>query len=497
MSNEQLEKQFKKFLLLLKDKQEKDIHKLTKAWEFAKKAHAGQKRKTGDPYTSHLLETAITLAKWKMDTTTIVAGLLHDTIEDAGVTKEELEKLFGNDVAILVDGVSKVSNLRLKGSQEEQFVETLRKMILVMAKDLRVVFVKLADRRHNMQTLYPLPADKQVRISRETIELFAPLAERIGMGSIKSELEELAFPYLYAKDFKRLTNESKPYYERAGKHIKKMTKEISHSLKREGIPHTIAGRQKNKYSLWRKLQRVEIDWDFEKIHDIVALRILVADLKNCYTALGIVHSLYKPVPKLGISDFIAQPKPNGYRSIHTKVFGPEGRIVEIQIRTYQMHEEAEYGMAAHWAYAEEKSKAKSDKKLEKEGGTVDKKLTWVQQLVQWQKEMVDSKEFINAVKFDGFQHRNFVFTPKGDVLDLPSQATPVDFAYAVHTGLGNYIQGAKVNGKMVPLNYKLMSGDVVEIIKAKNPKKPTKTWLEFVVTTAAKREINKSLRSGV
>lgn len=494
MSNEQLEKQFNDLLVLLEDKQESDKAKVKQAWEFAKSVHVGQKRKTGDPYTSHLLETALTLARWKMDITTIIAGLLHDSIEDADVTRDQLEQVFGGDVALLVDGVSKVSSLRLKGSTEEQFVETLRKMILVMAKDLRVVFVKLADRRHNMQTLHPLPREKQVRISRETIELFAPLAERIGMGSIKGELEELAFPYLYPEEYKKVVDQSSQYYKKAVTHIKKITEEIEKALRDEGLSPDISGRQKNKYSLWRKLQREEIDWDFDKIHDIVALRVLVDDVKHCYTALGLVHSLYRPVPKLGVSDFIAQPKPNGYRSIHTKVFGPDGRIVEIQIRTKQMHIEAEYGMAAHWAYAEKKSKIKSGKLLEKQGVMVHKKLNWVQQLVQWQKEIADSEEFINAVKFDGFQHRNFVFTPEGDVYDLPRNATPVDFAYAIHTGMGNFIQGAKVNGRMVPLDYQLVSGDVVEILKSKYPRIPNRSWLEFVVTTTAKREINKKIR---
>lgn len=497
MTNEQLEKRFQDLQDLLKDKSEKDREIIKQAWEFAKEAHAGQKRLTGDPYTSHLVETAVTLANWKMDTTTIIAGLLHDTIEDAHITKEELEKEFGSEVALLIHGVSKVSGLRLKSGSMEQTVETLRKMILVMAQDLRVVFVKLADRRHNMQTLHPLSTEKQRKIAKETIELFSPLAERIGMGSVKGDLEELAFPYLYPEEFQRINKESKPYYERAGKHIKKMKSKIAWSLEQEKINHSISGRQKNKYSLWRKLQRTEVDWDFEKIHDIVALRVLVDDLKSCYTALGIIHSLYRPVPKLGISDFIAQPKPNGYRSIHTKVFGPGGRIVEIQIRTFEMHENAEYGVAAHWAYAEEKSRSKDGEKLEKEGASVNKKLTWVKQLVQWQKELADSEEFINAVKFDGFQHRNFVFTPKGDVFDLPRDATPVDFAYTVHTGLGHYIQGAKVNGKMVPLDHKLVSGDIVEIIKSKNPRLPNKTWLDFVVTTIARREINKKIKSDV
>ncbi len=434
------------------------------------------------------------MSDWHLDATTIVAGLLHDTVEDGGATPEDLQANFGDEIATLVSGVTTVSGLRLKGSHEDMFVESLRKMILVMAHDLRVVFVKLADRMHNMQTLAALPPEKQHKIARETLEIFAPLSERLGMGLVKAQLEDLSFPYLYPDKYKHVLTESKKYYISSTEHTEKMMSEILALLKREEIGGTVLGRQKHLYSLWKKLERPEIKGDFEKIHDIVALRVLVDRVSDCYAALGIVHSLYKPVPSIGISDFIAQPKPNGYRSIHTKVFGPEGRIVEVQIRTFEMHEEAEHGAAAHWAYSEAKSQGVKDSLLESGKATDStKKLTWVKELVSWQEQITDSEEFLKAVKFDAFQHRNFVFSPKGDVFDLPQGATPVDFAFAVHTNLGFYIAGAKVNGKIVPLTHQLKSGDVVEILKAKNMHEPSRHWLETVVTTTARRQINRFL----
>lgn len=470
---------------------------LDEAWQFAKEAHQGQLRFSGDPYVSHSLETALILADWKLDLATVIAGLLHDTIEDAGVKKEKLETKFGSDIAYLVQGVSKVSSIKLRGSKEDQFVENLRKMFLAMARDLRVVFVKLADRLHNMRTLWALPSDRQKKIARETLEIYAPLAERLGMGEVKGVLEDLSFFYLYPDEYQNLVKISKPYYKEAENIIKTMRQKILRYLAEEKIRVVMQSRKKHLYSLWTKLKRPEIAGDFGKIYDIVALRVIVEDnnIPACYSSLGIIHNFYKPVPYLGISDFIAQPKPNGYRSIHTKVFGPKGKIVEIQIRTQKMHQEAEYGLAAHWAYSEEKAKGKSGAYLEEIGVKAPKeKMGWVNQLVRWQEELSDSKEYLEAVKFDVLRHRNFVFSPAGDVYDLPADATPVDFAYAVHTHLGNYIKGAKVNGRIVPLDYKLKSGDVVEIIKSKNPQKPRRDWLDFVATSAAKREIKKALR---
>lgn len=495
MTKTELEKKFTELIDEIKGYNESaDFSRIKRAWEFAKIAHTGQKRLTGEAFVAHPLEVAKRLVAWRLDTPSIVAALLHDTIEDGGAKRQDIVSEFGEEVATLVDGVTKVTSLRLKGSREKEFVENLRKMLLVMAQDLRVILVKLADRLHNMQTLYSLSAQKQKENAEETLDIYAPLAERLGMGRVKGELEDLSFPYVFPEEYKKLLKESKPFYKEAEEHIEKMKRALLKELISEGIKAEIHGRKKHLYSLYRKLLRPEIDGDFDRVHDIVALRIIVGTVAHCYAALGKVHSLYKPVPHIGISDFIAQPKPNGYRSIHTKVFGPGGRIVEVQIRTFLMHEEAEFGVAAHWAYEELKSAGEKDEVLEKKGAKAPQKLSWVKQLVEWQNELTDSEEFLRAVKFDALKHRDFVFSPMGDVFDLPVGATPIDFAYAVHTQLGNSVAGAKVDGKIVPLDYKLKSGQVVEIIKSKYPKGPNHDWLEFVVTTEARREINKYLR---
>ncbi|MGB9911367.1 MAG: RelA/SpoT family protein [Microgenomates group bacterium] len=466
---------------------------IKKAFLFAQKVHHGQKRLTSEDFINHPLKVAQFLAEWKLDSVSIAAGLLHDVVEDGGVSLDTLKKEFGQEIAFLVDGVSKVGELKLRGSEEEEFVENLRKMIVVMAKDLRVVFIKMADRYHNMQTLWPLPKEKQKRIAKETLEIYAPLAERMGIGEIKGRLEDLAFPYLFPKEYRWLMKYSRPYYKRANELLLEVKKKLLKELFKEGIKAKINTRAKHFYSLYKKLLRPEINKDITKIYDLVALRILVETVEECYTALGVVHSVYKPVPFLGVSDFIAQPKPNGYRSIHTKVFGPEGRIFEVQIRTFQMHEEAEYGIASHWYYGEIKEKGAKNSKLEKGVFTPSEKLSWVKQLVAWQKEIVDSKKFLETLKFDALAHRIFVFSPKGDVFDLPAGATPIDFAYAVHTDLGNEAVGAKVNGVMVKLNHPLKSGDMVEIIRKKGTG-PSRDWLDFVVTNLAKKRIEKYFR---
>lgn len=484
-----LEKRLKRM-----DFEEKDLKDVQKAWEFSKLAHDGQKRLSGDDFVNHPLEVSVILADWRLDKTTIVAGLLHDTIEDGGAKREDIVEMFGEDVALLVDGVTKVTGLELKGSREEEFIENLRKMILVMAKDLRVVLVRLADRLHNMQTLHALSEEKQRKVAGETLEIYAPLAERLGIGEVKGQLEDLAFPYLFEKEYKKVKKKSKIHFKRAEEHIKKMKRSLLRELAGEGIRAEIHGRKKHLYSLWRKLERPGNDWDFDKINDIVALRIIIDDVAECYVALGIVHNSYKPVPSIGVSDFIAQPKPNGYRSVHTKVFGSKGRIVEVQIRTHKMHEEAEYGIAAHWSYSLAKARGAKEEELQKGIKVTGERLSWVKQLVDWQNQMTDKGEFMKAVKFDALAHRDFVFSPKGDVYDLPRGATPVDFAYTVHTELGNSIAGAKVDGRMVPLDYQLKSGEVVEILKSKSPKGPTHNWIDFVKTTTARREINKYLR---
>jgi len=434
------------------------------------------------------------LADYRLDSASIAAGLLHDTVEDAGVTFSELEKEFGVEITNLVKGVTNISKIKLSGSSEEEFVENLRKMILAMAKDLRVVLIKLADRLHNMQTLRYLPDEKQKRISRETLEVYAPLADRLGMGNMKGALEDLAFPFLYPEDFKWVSDYSKPYYKNTEEFLVKATRVAYRRLVEEEVKAQISSRSKHLYSLWRKLLRPEIDKDISKVYDLVAMRVLVNDIKDCYAALGILHSIWKPVPAIGIRDFISQPKPNGYRSIHTNVFSLHERILEIQIRTFEMHEQAENGIAAHWFYTNAKGRGVNDAILEK--GKIfapGNKLSWVKQLVAWQRQVVDSQEFMDSLRFDALAERIFVFSPHGDVFDLPSGATPIDFAYGVHTDLGDEADGAKVNGKLVSLDYKLKSGDMVEIIK-KEGSKPSEGWLRFVVTNQAKRKITQYLR---
>ncbi|OGM18832.1 hypothetical protein A2686_02220 [Candidatus Woesebacteria bacterium RIFCSPHIGHO2_01_FULL_38_10] len=491
-----LEKEFEKLIVKIKgyNADELDVKFLKKVWKFSKLAHSGQKRLSGDPYVLHELETAKNLANWKLDIKTIAAGLLHDVVEDGAATNEDIIDNFGEEVTGLVSGVTKVSNVKLRGKKEEEFVENLRKMFLAMAKDLRVVLVKLADRLHNMQTLSYVAEEKQERIAKETLEVFAPLVERLGMGEVKAELDDLAFPYVYPAEYEKVKEKSQVHYKKADLRIKKMKRTLLKKLSDQAIKAKIDTRKKHLYSLWKKLERPGVNWNFERIYDIGALRILVDTVSQCYAALGIVHQCYKLVPHIGVSDFIAQPKPNGYQSIHTIVFSPGQKIIEVQIRTYTMHEQAEFGMAAHWAYSQAKSKGVKDELLAR-GISVDKdKLAWVKQLTEWQKVITDSEEFLKAVKFDTLSRRIFVFSPKGDVYDLPSGATPIDFAYAVHTGLGKYVKSAKVNEKISPLSKKLESGDVVEVIKGKSPKKPSSRWLDFVVTLQAKHSIAKQLR---
>lgn len=474
-----------------------DFKLIEKAYRFALDAHADQKRFSGEPFITHPLAVADILADWKMDQNTIIAGLLHDAVEDGAATRDDITKEFGDAICLLVDGVTKVGQVKLRGSTDEEFIENLRKMFLAMAKDLRVVIIKLADRLHNMRTLRFLPEEKQRRIAKETMEIYAPLADRLGMGEVKGELEDLAFPYLYPEDFTWLVKYSFESYKEAEKDVIEAKHKLLKNLAAEGIKATINGRSKHLYSLYKKLLRPEIDKDIDLIHDLVALRILVENVGQCYVALGVVHKTYKPVPSIGVSDYIAVPKPNGYRSIHTKVFGPNGRIIEIQIRTHEMHEEAERGVAAHWHYASLKSKSISGDELNSESFVPEEKLSWVKQLANWQKEVSNEKEFVEGLKFDALSHRIFVLTPKGDVKDLPMGATPIDFAYALHSDLGDRTTGAKVNGRMVPFDYQLKSGDVCELTLSKEPRKPNLDWLKFVVTHLAKSEIHKGSKEAV
>jgi len=489
-----MERKFNQLLKKIKSYHpQADLSLLKKAYDFASKVHQEQKRLSGEPFFFHPLSVAEVLADWRLDTGSIVAGLLHDVVEDGGVKKEKLEKEFGQDIAQLVDGVTKIGEIKLRGAAKDFFVENLRKMIVVMAHDLRVVLIKLADRYHNLQTLHVLPVVKQKRIAHETLEVYAPLAERLGIGEMKGRLEDLAFPYAFPEEYQWVKDFAWPYYQQTEDYIQKLKKEILDVLAKKEIQAEVRGRAKHLYSLYKKLSRPEINKEISQVHDLMALRIIVKTIEDCYLVLGIIHQFYKPVPSVGVRDFIAQPKPNGYQSIHTNVFA-QGKIVEIQIRTKKMQEEAENGIVAHWYYSQQKYKKVDDSQLEKGFFAPTEKMSWVKELVQWQQELVDSQEFLNSLKFDALSHRIFVFSPRGDVFDLPAEATPVDFAYLVHSELGDQCRGAKVNGRIVPLDFHLKSGQMVEILVNKNKKKPSQDWLNFVITQQARRKIAKHYR---
>jgi len=489
-----MQKKLNEFLEKIKSyNPQANLSLIKKAFVFTAQAHQGQKRLSGEDFLAHPLAVAETLVDWRLDTGSIVAGLLHDVVEDGGIRLEKLEKEFGQEITDLVNGVTKIGEIKLRGTSDDVFVENLRKMIVVMAHDLRVVLIKLADRYHNLQSLYVLPPEKQKRIAKETLEVYAPLAERLGMGEIKGRLEDLAFPYALPEEYKWVENYAFPYYRQADEYLQKIKKEVLSTLLKKGVKAKIHGRAKHLYSLYKKLCRPEYEKDITKIYDLMALRIIVNTIEECYIVLGIIHNLFKPVPSVGVRDFIAQPKPNGYQSIHTNVFA-QGRIVEIQIRTKKMHEQAENGIAAHWHYAHEKGKRVKDSQIQKGFFAPTEKMNWVKELVQWQQELVGSKEFLDSLKFDALHHRIFVFSPKGDVFDLPAEATPVDFAYAVHSELGDKCCGAKVDNRMVPLNFKLKSGQIVEILVDKNKKRPSADWLEFVMTHSARNKIAKATR---
>lgn len=474
-----------------------DIDKVKSAFEFAKVAHADEKRLSGEPMINHPLETAIILARWNMDEATLIAGLLHDTVDHGAATEQDIQTNFGIEVSELVKGVTKVSKLKVVGSSSEVFVENLRKMFLAIAKDLRIVFLRLAERIDNLKTLDILPEERRKNYAIDSLEIYGPLAERLGMWEAKSEIDDLAFKYAYPDEYFQLLKSATSYYKNVKLRIQEMRRKLLTAFQKDSLNAEVVARTKGYYSLWRKLSRSEISGDLESIHDIVALRILVEQKNDCYKALGILHQFYKPVAGLAISDFIAVPKPNGYQSIHTKVFGPDRKIAEVQIRTFLMHEEAEHGVSAHWQMSELKSKGKlSSEDIDKGRFSVsDDKLRWVKELANWQKEIKNPEEFLKAVKFDALSRRIFVFSPKGDVFDLPEGATPVDFAFAVHTNLGGYVKNAMVDGKIVPLSFVLQNGQVVEIVKSKLPREPNNDWLDFVKTTSARHEIKKQLRN--
>ncbi|MEK7192264.1 MAG: RelA/SpoT family protein [Patescibacteria group bacterium] len=462
---------------------------VARAYEFARKAHQNQKRKNGEPYFSHCLAAAESIAEWGLDHETIAAALLHDVVEDTSYNLDELQKEFGESVAFLVDGVTKIGKVRYRGIEAK--VENLRKFILYLSQDIRVILVKLADRLHNMKTLYAVHPQKQKRIALETMELYAPLAYRLGMQKLSGELEDLAFPYIYPEEYKWLITNVKERFEERERYANRVKPVLEEELRKNNIEAVrIDSRAKRYTSLYKKLLRY--DMNVESIHDLVALRVIVPTIEICYAVLGIIHKTWPPLPHR-FKDYIALPKSNGYRSLHTTVFGPENKITEIQIKTQQMHDEAENGIAAHFAYNQSKDTKSYLKKI---SSLADKKeLAWVQQLRNWQKNFTNPEDFLQSLKIDFFQDRILALTPKGEVMDLPVGATPVDFAYQIHTEIGNHCSGAKINGKIATLDYQLKSGDMIEIITQKN-KNPSESWLSFVRTGNARNHIRAALRQG-
>lgn len=465
-----------------------DIELIKRAFEFARDAHKQQIRKSGRPYVTHPLNVAIQLAKMNLDTPTIIAGLLHDIPEDTHYTLIDIEKNFGAEVAKLVSGVSNLGKIKYRGI--ERFSENLRKMFISMAQDIRVILIKMADRYHNMQTLRFLPPEKQKRIALEVLEIYSPIAHRLGMGQIKGELEDLAFPYVYPEEYEQFKREVIPSYRMRIKYTNELIEKLKEELALNKIKTiSVHGRSKHLYSLYKKLKRPQYGGDINRIYDLVAIRIVVNSVADCYKVLGVVHQLWTPLPGR-IKDYIAQPKPNNYQSLHTSVFGPNQNIVELQIRTQEMHEQAEYGIAAHWKYKEfGKGYFSKSRGGHYKGFQIPKKFVWINELAEWQKEIADTKQLLKELKLDAFQDRILVFTPQGDVIDLPEGATPVDFAYYIHTEIGHKCVGVKINDVMEKLDVKLKSGDVVEILTDSTRKGPSQDWIQFVKTSSAKSKI--------
>ena len=457
-----------------------NLSDIEKAYKVAYKAHEGQKRKSGEPYIIHPLCVAIILAELELDKESIIAGLLHDVVEDTVMTSEDVEKEFGSEVALLVDGVTKLTQLNYEHDKIEVQAENLRKMFLAMAKDIRVIMIKLADRLHNMRTMqYQSPA-KQIEKSRETMEIYAPIAHRLGISKIKVELDDLSMKYLMPdvyNDLVEQVNLNRPGREAF---IKSIIKEVGMHISNAGIEAEIDGRVKHFFSIYRKM--VNQNKTLDQIYDIFAVRIKVDTVKDCYAALGVIHEMYKPIPGR-FKDYIAMPKPNMYQSLHTTLIASNGQPFEVQIRTYEMHRTAEYGIAAHWKYKEGKSGAPSNEEA---------KLSWLRQMLEWQTEMSDNKEFLSSIKSDLnlFSDNIYCFTPTGDVKNLPAGSCPVDFAYSIHSAVGNKMVGARVNGKLVTIDYELKSGDRVEIITSQNSKGPSRDWLNIVKSTQARNKIN-------
>ena len=460
-----------------------DISMIEKAYKVASEAHEGQKRKSGEPYIIHPLCVAIILADLELDKETIVAGLLHDAVEDTWMTYEEVEKEFGSEVALLVDGVTKLGQLSYSADKVEVQAENLRKMFLAMAKDIRVILIKLADRLHNMRTLQYMRPEKQQEKARETMDIYAPIAMRLGISKIKVELDDLSLKYLKPDVYYDLVHKVALRKSEREQFVGAIVKEVKKHMDDANIKAQVDGRVKHFFSIYKKM--VNQDKTIDQIYDLFAVRILVDTVKDCYAALGVIHEMYKPIPGR-FKDYIAMPKPNMYQSLHTTLIGPNGQPFEIQIRTYEMHRTAEYGIAAHWKYKES-----SDGKAPV-GKSEEEKLNWLRQILEWQRDMSDNKEFMSLLKndLDLFADSVYCFTPQGDVKTLPSGSTPVDFAYSVHSAVGNKMVGARVNGKLVPIEYEIKNGDRIEIITSQNSQGPSRDWLKLVKSTPAKNKIN-------
>ena len=460
-----------------------DVSMIEKAYKLAVKAHGDQRRKSGEPYIIHPLWVAIILADLEMDKETIAAGMLHDVVEDTKFTEEDIRREFGDEVALLVDGVTKLGRLSYSSDKLEVQAENLRKMFLAMAKDIRVIIIKLADRLHNMRTLQFMTPAKQKEKAKETMDIYAPIAQRLGISKIKTELDHLALKYSQPEVCYHLVNQINARKTEREEFVEQIVEEVSTHMKNANIKAEVNGRVKHFFSIYKKM--VNQDKTVDQIYDLFAVRIIVESVKDCYAALGVIHEMYTPIPGR-FKDYIAMPKPNMYQSLHTTLMSSVGQPFEIQIRTEEMHKTAEYGIAAHWKYKESNDGKKSVEAQEEE------KLSWLRQILEWQRDMSDNREFLNLIKgdLDLFAEDVYCFTPQGDVKNLPNGSTPIDFAYAIHSAVGNKMVGARVNGKLVNIDYKIQNGDRIEILTSQNSKGPSRDWLNIVKSTQAKNKIN-------
>ena len=460
-----------------------DVSMIEKAYQLAKKAHGGQCRKSGEPYIVHPLWVAIILADLEMDKETIVSGMLHDVVEDTEVSEEDIKREFGEEVALLVDGVTKLGRLSYSSDKLEVQAENLRKMFLAMAKDIRVIIIKLADRLHNMRTLEFMTPAKQKEKAKETMDIYAPIALRLGISKIKTELDDLALKYSQPEVFFDLVNQINARKTEREEFVQQIVDEVSTHMKNASIKADVNGRVKHFFSIYKKM--VNQDKTVDQVYDLFAVRIIVDSVKDCYAALGVIHEMYTPIPGR-FKDYIAMPKPNMYQSLHTTLMSSVGQPFEIQIRTQEMHKTAEYGIAAHWKYKESNDGKKSVEAQEEE------KLSWLRQILEWQRDMSDNREFLSLIKgdLDLFAEDVYCFTPQGDVKNLPNGSTPIDFAYAIHSAVGNKMVGARVNGKLVNIEYKIQNGDRIEILTSQNSRGPSRDWLGIVKSTQAKNKIN-------